>query len=58
MKNLTDRILSILSDKPTTSADIWDALGDSDVRLVAVRTELNALLDEGRVVVSEPQGLM
>jgi predicted GNAT superfamily acetyltransferase len=54
---LTSRILALLSDVPTTSADIWDDLGDENVRLVSVRTELNALLDEGRVVVSEPRGL-
>ena len=53
MSNLTDRIITILSDGLQMSIDIWDALGDANVRLADVRAELAALSIEGRIVADE-----
>ncbi len=47
---LTDRVLTILSDKPMACVDVWDALGDAHVRSYDVTAELRALCDEERVV--------
>jgi hypothetical protein len=49
MNTLTARILAILSSKPMTSIDIWDALADNSVRLADLRDELHALCVEGTV---------
>jgi len=51
VNDLTNRIVTVLllSDKPMSSVDVWDALADSTLTRAVVVGELRALWSEGRV---------
>lgn len=53
--SLTNRIAAILNCAPQTAADIWDALGDSTLRLADVVTELRAMTADG---IADREGLI